>query len=343
MKLIATPQPHPPRLEPLLREALAGLTRSPKTLPSKLFYDERGSALFDQICQTPEYYLTRTELAITQRHAADMAQLIGPDATLIELGSGSSIKTRLLLDHLDAAGMPPRAYVPVDISGSHLTAAARRIQDLYPHIRVHPLHADYTQDFTLPPLPQPPSKPRVSRRSGSDDRTVIYFPGSTIGNFEPADAVAFLKRLRHLAGRDSAALIGVDLIKDPAMLHAAYNDAAGITAAFNLNLLHRLNREADADLDPGHFAHYAFYAPSHKRIEMHLISRRRQTVHLAGHPIAFDEGESIHTENSYKYTPDQFHAFARDAGYQPRQTWIDAGRLFSIHYLTATNAPQARG
>ena len=303
----------------LAAEVVAGLSRQPRTLPCKLFYDQRGSALFDRICDLPEYYLTRAELSIMRRHAADIAEAIGPEAMIIELGSGSSVKTRLLLDHLRS----PAAYVPVDISRAHLNAAAARLAQAYPHVEILPVAADYTAAMRLPePREQPASR-------------VVYFPGSTIGNFEPADAVAFLQRMRRLAGHGSGLLIGVDLKKDPDLLHAAYNDAQGVTAAFNLNMLAHINREAGGRFDVQGFAHYAFYEPRAGRIEMHLISRRDQAVRVAGRLFKFEQGRTIHTESSYKYSLADFERLAGECGYQPRNVWLDEQRLFSVHWLVA--------
>ena len=309
---------HEPAVDDFRAAVLDGLTRSPKALPCKFFYDDRGSHLFDRICELPEYYPTRTELAITRRHAAAMARAIGPDALLVEYGSGSSTKTRLLLDAL----VGPAGYVPIDISRGHLMHAARSLAADYSGLRVMPVCADYTRPFGLPVDP-------------AAHNVVAYFPGSTIGNFEPDAAVAFLANVRRTCGRGSALLIGVDRKKDPARLHAAYNDAAGVTAQFNLNLLHRINRELGGTLDASAFAHYAPFNPTLGRMEMHLVSLRKQTATVAGRPVAFDLGESIHTESCHKFTPDGFAALAAAAGYRPRQVWMDDEQLFGVHLLTA--------
>ncbi len=301
----------------LVRDALRGLLRSPKQLPCKYFYDAEGSRLFDAICALPEYYPTRCELAILEREADAIARLLGPDCVLIEYGSGSSVKTRLLLDRLDR----PAAYVPVDISSEPLYLAARRLAARYPRLAVRPIVADFTRPFALPEL------------AGS--RRVVYFSGSTIGNFTPGEARALLASITRLVGPGGGLLIGVDLKKDAAILHAAYNDAQGVTAAFNRNLLVRLNREAAADFDLASFSHYAFYEPTHGRIEMHLVSRRAQTVHVAGVPVVFSRGESVRTEYSYKYGPDDFAALACRAGLRVEATWTDADDLYSVHYLRA--------
>jgi dimethylhistidine N-methyltransferase len=300
-------------------EVLAGLRRRRKRLPCKYFYDARGSLLFDQICELDEYYLTRTELAIMHAHAGEMAAAIGGSALLIEYGSGSSTKTRVLLDHL----REPAAYVPIDISGEHLRLSAGSLAAAYPGLDVLPVCADYTTRFHLP---EPDEQPA---------RRIVYFPGSTIGNFEPADALAFLRGIARVCGPGGGLLIGVDLKKDPAVLHAAYNDARRVTAAFNLNLLARLNRELGADFDLSAFAHYAFYNPRRGRIEMHLLSQRRQEVNLGGETIEFAEGESVFTESSYKYTPADFAALAREAGFTAQQVWTDRDHRFSVQYLVA--------
>lgn len=297
-------------------DLLAGLRRQPKSLPCKYFYDAAGSALFDQICALPEYYPTRTELALLKDRAGEIAEKIGPEAEIVEFGAGSLRKVRLLLDALPS----PRGFVPIDISAEHLHLAAEALRRDYPGLIVRPLAADYTRPFALPAMPK-----GARRRVG-------FFPGSTIGNFAPDDAVRFLRNAARLL-RGGALLIGVDLVKHPAMLHAAYNDAAGVTAAFNLNLLARANRELGADFDLSGFAHYAFYNAPWRRIEMHLVSRRMQTVRVQDEEIRFSEGEAIHTEDSYKYTPDGFAAMAASAGFTPRQVWTDSARLFSLHWL----------
>lgn len=303
-------------------EVIEGLSRPRKTLPCKLFYDERGSQLFDQICELPEYYPTRTELAVMRDHAGDMAAAIGRNVRLVEYGSGSSLKTRALLDHL----LDLVSYVPIDISCAHLMNAASAIAKRYPHVAVQPVCADYTRPFRLPPCDDV-----------SSAGTVAYFPGSTIGNFEPTHALTFLKAMRATCGAGSRLLIGVDLKKDPNILHAAYNDAAGVTAAFNLNLLRRINRDIGSDFDVDAFAHYAFYEPTAGRMEMHLVSRRRQTVDLGGATAHFADGESIHTESCYKYTTDSFAALVAKAGYRPQATWTDSRGWFSVQLLASVD------
>ncbi|HEY4133588.1 MAG TPA: L-histidine N(alpha)-methyltransferase [Alphaproteobacteria bacterium] len=299
---------------------LAGLGTSPKSLPCKYFYDEAGSILFDQICELPEYYPTRTELSLLEARAGDFAALIGADAELVEFGAGAGRKVRLLLDALER----PRAYLPIDISGDYLQGVADRLDADYPDLRVRPIVADYTKPFALPPVT-------------ADARRIGFFPGSTIGNFPRPEAVAFLRMAaRLLAG--GGLLIGVDLVKDPNVLHAAYNDAAGVTAAFNKNILKRANDELGADFDLDGFAHHAFYDPRAQRIEMHLVSLARQRVRLLGHDIHFAEGETTHTEDSHKYTVEGFRALAAEAGFAPRAVWTDPDRLFSVHWLAAPEA-----
>jgi dimethylhistidine N-methyltransferase len=294
---------------------LAGLRDTPKSIPCKYFYDAEGSLLFEQICALPEYYPTRTELALLRSHADEMADLAGPQAEIVEFGAGAGEKIKPLLDALEH----PRAYLPVDISGPYLTGIASRLQTEYGALAIHPVIADFTRDFSLPP---------------AQGRRIGFFPGSTIGNFAPAQARAFLaKAARMLKG--GGLLIGVDLVKDPGILHAAYNDKAGVTAAFNKNLLMRANREAAANFDPARFAHYALYNPLQQRIEMYLLSTAAQCVAVCGRTIAFSEGEAIHTEYSYKYTVDGFRALAASAGFIPRKLWCDSDRLFSIHWLEA--------
>lgn len=299
-------------------EALAGLMAFEKTLPCKYFYDAHGSQLFDQICDLPEYYPTRTELTIMRRHVAEMAALIGSDCLLVEYGSGSSTKTRILLDHLpDLAG-----YVPMDISREHLLMTAKSLAAAYPRIDILPLCADYTAPYTIPEARRP-----VRSRA-------VYFPGSTIGNFHREQAEAFLTQIAEVCGPGGGLLIGVDLKKSPAILEPAYDDAQGVTAAFNLNLLRRMNAELGTDFDLNGFAHRAFYNALAGRVEMHLMSLRPQTVHLAGRAIAFEEEETILTECSYKYSLPEFADLAAHAGFIVRRVWTDPAQLFSVQYLT---------
>lgn len=310
-----------PVADDLLRDALAGLTRPARTLPCKYFYDDLGSDLFDQICALPEYYPTRTELAISRQHAAEMATACGPHVRLLELGSGSSTKTRVLLDHLRS----PAAYLPVDIARDFLRASADAIAAEYPDLPVQPVCADFTG---------PLAHHLANHHTLSARRTIVYFPGSTIGNFPDPDAVALLTNIAALLGDHGGLLIGVDLRKDIAILERAYNDSQGVTAAFNKNLLVRLNRELAADFAVEQFTHHAHYDREFGRIEMQLISRRRQAVHIAGQRIEFREGEPIVTEHSHKYTLAGFAALAAAAGLHVRQVWTDREQLFSVQYLT---------
>ncbi|RDV36654.1 L-histidine N(alpha)-methyltransferase [Bradymonadaceae bacterium TMQ3] len=317
MSLDTTPFPSP--ASRFLADVVDGLTRSQKYLPCKYLYDDRGSQLFNAICELPEYYPTRTELALTERFAPEIAQRIGESANLIELGAGSGTKTRALLAHLE----DPAAYIPVDISSHELSRCVRAISSQFPQLTVKPVVADYTGDWSLP---------RLARSA----RSLFYFPGSTIGNFEPAAARDFLAQKAALAGNDGALLIGVDLKKDPAILEAAYNDRAGITAEFNLNLLRRINRELNADFALHDFRHQAVYNAEEGRVEMHLISVRDQQIALPGHTIEFQKGESIITEHSYKYAIQEFARLAEDSHWRTRSFWIDPDGLFSLWYLETT-------
>lgn len=303
----------------LTREVLGGLAARPKRLSPTYLYDSRGSALFELICRQPEYYLTRTELAIMRRHGGDIAERIGSRALLLELGSGASLKTRILLDRLPDLA----AYVPVDISRSALRAAAQSIRDCYPALEVLPVEADFTRAFALPASRAEPA------------RTVVYFPGSTIGNFDVEPAVELLALARRLAGPEGALLIGIDLAKDREVLLRAYDDAAGVTAAFNLNILVRLNRELGADFDPQAFRHAAVWNAAASRIEMHLTSLRAQSVTLAGQRIDFEAGEPIVTEHCHKYTASSFAALAGRAGWRARDSWSDERGFFAVQYLEA--------
>jgi dimethylhistidine N-methyltransferase len=312
-----------PPADDLLQDALAGLTQPAKTLPCKYFYDDRGSDLFDQICGLPEYYPTRTELAISRQHATAMATACGPQVRLLELGSGTSTKTRVLLDHLRS----PAAYLPVDIARDFLRASADAIAAAYPTLPVQPVCADFTR-----PLAE--LTDHIIRIALPGRRTIVYFPGSTIGNFVPTDATALLANIAGLLGDDGGLLIGVDLQKDIGVLERAYNDSQGVTAAFNKNLLVRLNRELGADFAVDQFTHRAVYDRDHGRIEMRLLSRRRQTVHIADHTIEFTLGEAIVSEHSHKYTLEGFAELASNAGLRVRQVWTDNDKLFSVQYLT---------
>jgi dimethylhistidine N-methyltransferase len=294
------------------------LAARPRSISPKYFYDVRGSQLFDRICELPEYYPTRTELAILRSHAAEIAEQMGPRAEIVEFGAGSCVKVGLLLD----AMQQPARYLPIDISGEHLAASAAELRERYPALDVQPVVADYTQRLLLP-----------ARLPGAGQR-VGFFPGSTIGNFTPGEALHFLQVAGQVL-RGGALLLGADLIKEPDVLHAAYNDAQGVTAAFNLNLLERANRELGCDFVLEQFAHSAFYNAPQQRIEMHLVSRRRQQVALAGRRHEFDEGETLHTENSYKFTIEGLRSLAERAGFRAGPVWTDPRRMFSLHWLHA--------
>lgn len=318
--LSVTLRDYHPRRDQMSTEVLEGLSRQQKTLPCKYFYDERGSQLFDAICELPEYYLTRSELGIMQMHLAEMAAALGERLMLVEPGSGSSLKTRLLLERL----AEPVAYVPVDISREHLLAAADKLNRLYPGLEVLPVCADFNQAFEVP-------APRREAR-----RTAVYFPGSTLGNFAPTEAVSLLRHMRRLAGRGGALLIGFDLRKDVRVLEEAYDDAAGITAEFNLNILARVNRELDADFDLARFHHRAVYDPAEGCIEMHLVSTKAQTVRIGGRRFEFRPGEHILSERSYKFTLEGFALLSARAGLRIEQRWTDDRRYFCVAYLTSS-------
>jgi len=305
----------PPQGDDFASNLIAGLSRDPKQIACKFFYDAEGSRLFDAICRLPEYYQTRTELALLARHAGEIATLIGPDAEVVEFGAGSLTKVRILLDAL--AG--PAAYTPLDISGDYLGEVVRVLAADYPALTMRPLVADFTRPLSIPHLPGAP------RRAG-------FFPGSTIGNFRPDDAASLLRRMR-ASLNGGGLLIGVDLVKDPRRLHAAYNDGAGATEAFNKNLLVRANRELGADFELDGFAHYAPYNSIARRVEMYLVSLKRQTVRIGAQRFDFTAGETIHTEDSHKYTIEAFRELAAHAGFRPRAVWTDEERLFSLHWL----------
>jgi dimethylhistidine N-methyltransferase len=299
------------------QDVLRGLRRARKEIPCKYFYDARGSELFERICTLPEYYLTRAELTIMRHSGAEMAARLGRRCLLIEYGSGSSLKTRILLNHL----VDPVAYVPVDISRAQLLWSAFDLKKEYPTLELLPVCADFQEELELPA----PSRPAARR--------VVYFPGSTIGNLTPDAALAFLRGVRRTCGEGGGLLVGVDLKKDPAILHAAYNDAEGVTRLFNLNLLERINRELDGHFAIERFEHRAVFNEERGRIEMHLVSREAQTVRIGEASIVFRSGESIVTEYSYKYTLDEFAALAARAELTPVQIWTDPERLFSVQYL----------
>ena len=299
-------------------EILAGLTAPQKRISPKYLYDQRGSELFDEICALPEYYPTRTECRIMQAHLPEIAGLVGSRASVIEFGAGSNTKARQLLSHLDA----PVAYVPVEISGEYLAEQAVELQRDFPGLSVVPVVADFTKPFELPSHPIVP------------DRNLVFFPGSTIGNFARAEALSLLNVMAGEAREGGALLLGVDLIKDRRIIRDAYNDSRGITAAFNLNVLDHLNKGIGADFRPRGFRHEAIYDETNHRIEMRLIACEDQTVNIADETIEFERGEYIITEYSHKYSIEGFTQLAREAGLTPRAVWTDADALFSVHYLT---------
>ncbi|MEK9722701.1 MAG: ergothioneine biosynthesis protein EgtB [Rhodospirillaceae bacterium] len=319
---VADAPPEDPMTRAFLNDVVMGLSDTPKGLPPKWFYDDKGAALFEDICRTPEYYPTETERGILQGAAADIAGLLGPGAVLVEFGSGAMEKVRIILDAL----ADPGAFVAVDISVEQLAEAADQLRADYPDLHVVTLAGDFTKPLALPD------------DLAAAGRRCAFLPGSTIGNFEPHAALGLLERLRDDAGPGGALVIGVDLQKDVGVLEAAYNDAAGVTAAFNLNLLARINRELGGDADLDGFAHRAFYNDAEGRIEMHLVSARAQTFQVGGHAFSFAEGETIHTENSYKFTPDGFEALARRAGFALAHCWTDADERFAVMLLDVVDA-----
>ena len=300
-----------------LEDVVTGLALAQKTLPPKYFYDARGSALFEAICSLPEYYPTRAEIALTLEHVEAIAQFAGVGCELIEYGSGASTKTRILISRLQ-----PAAYVPIDISESALRGAAGQLALEFPWLSISALTGDFGRPLVIPAF-------------GGPGRKVVYFPGSTIGNLTREEALAFLHMTRGQVGPGGAMLVGVDVKKDPNILHAAYNDAQGVTAQFNLNLLARINAELGADFAPGKFVHYAFYNAPMGRVEMHLASLERQAVNVGSYRFWFAAGESIHTENSCKYAVEEFQALAAQAGFRGEKVWMDKDRLFSLHGLIA--------
>lgn len=300
----------------LLTDVIEGLSKDQKTLPSKYFYDERGSELFELICELEEYYPTDAEVEIMEKNIEEIAELLGEKVQLIELGSGSSMKTRLLLVHLNKLA----GYVPVDISEEFLLTVSEKLRSEYPDLNIDPVAADYTSTFKIP--------------ANSDaEKKVIYFPGSTIGNFIRSDVKSFLKTVSSMIGSGDGMLIGVDNKKDSQILERAYNDEKGITGEFNLNVLMRLNRELEADFDMEYFEHNALYNAGKGRVEMHLVSKKEQEVRVGGHLFSFRKGETIHTENSYKYTADEFSDLASDY-FNLEHTWTDRRNYFNVHYLS---------
>ncbi len=311
-----------PGTDDLAADVLAGFSKKTKSIPPKYFYDAEGSRLFDQITDLPEYYLTRTEMVMLHDYADDIAQQAGTGHLLVEPGSGSCTKARVLFE-----GLKPCAYVPMDISGDHLRAAATEVAVEFPWLEVHAACTDFTRLMTLPP-------------TSPEGRRLAFFPGSSIGNFDPENAVGFLAMIANMVGQGGRLLIGVDLKKDKAILEAAYDDAQGVTAAFNLNLLNRINRELDADFDLTKWKHKALYNKHAGRIEMHLVSLAEQQVTLLGRTFDFARGETIHTENSYKYSVAEFRSLAARAGFATDHVWTDPDGLFSLHLLK-TGEPDA--
>ncbi|NGX95542.1 MAG: L-histidine N(alpha)-methyltransferase [Candidatus Afipia apatlaquensis] len=299
------------------QDVIEGLSQQPKKLSPKYFYDETGSKLFEQITLLPEYYPTRTELRILRDRGTEIATAIPTNAALVEFGAGATTKVRLLLKQCAF-----KAYVPVDISGDFLNGQASALREDFPDLAVYPVTADFTKPFELPP--EVKEMPKVG-----------FFPGSTIGNFDPHEACAFLRSARAILGEGATLIVGVDLEKDERVLHDAYNDAAGVTGQFNLNVLARINRELGGNLDLDGFKHRAIYNRERHRIEMHLISRKPQTVRVLDHTATFRTGETIHTESSYKYSIDRFTDLARSSGWTPRASWTDPDGMFSVHALVA--------
>ena len=308
-----------PRAERLREDVLAGLALPQKSIPPKYFYDEQGCRLFEAICELPEYYLTQTETAILRRNIADIAQFVGPDAQLIEYGSGVQAKTRILIQALQT-----RLYVPIDIATDTLRASSNELAGRFPWLNVVGVCADYTRPLALPEFVGVPIR-----------RKAVFFPGSTVGNFTPAEALQFLRQAHRTVGAGGALLIGVDLEKDKATLDAAYADSQGVTARFNLNLLQRINRELGADFQVNRFRHKAFYDPVQGRVEMHLESLVSQIVDVAGQRFDFAPGETIHTEISCKYSVAEFQELGRRAGFSPEKVWTDPEQLFSVHGMVA--------
>jgi dimethylhistidine N-methyltransferase len=330
MKPEASPQPLSPGVvrfysflpsaDHFREDVLAGLSLPQKSIPPKYFYDEQGCRLFEAICELPEYYLTRTETAILRGNIADIAQFVGPDAELIEYGSGMQVKTRLLINALQT-----RLYVPIDIASDTLQASSNELAGRFPWLNVVGICADYTGPLALPEFVGVPIR-----------RKAAFFPGSTVGNFTPAEALQFLKNVRRSVGKGGVLLVGVDLKKDKPTLDAAYADSKGVTAKFNLNLLSRINRELAGDFQPGRFRHKAFYDSAKGRIEMHLESLYSQIAHIAGQRFDFGAGETIHTEISCKYSIAEFQELGKRAGFSPEKAWTDPEQLFSVHGMVAS-------
>lgn len=306
-------------IDTMLDDLHQGLSKPQKALSPKYFYDQTGSQLFDQITELPEYYPTRTEIAILKQHASEFVDLLGKDSILLELGSGSSLKIRILLEALK-----PKIYVPMDISKEHLIASAQQLAEDYPWLEVHANRVDYSQSWEIPDF--------------GPGRYNAFFPGSSIGNFDPEDACKLLSQVAKLVGNNGGLLIGVDMKKDSQILEQAYNDSAGVTAQFNLNVLNHLKQRLNVKVDPEKFRHKAIYNPELGRIEMHLISQQDQTITVDDQSYTLKKGETIHTESSYKYSVDDFHQLVARAGFKPEKVWVDDDQLFSIHYLKVSRS-----
>jgi dimethylhistidine N-methyltransferase len=304
-------------LQTMLTDVVNGLSQDRKTLPSKYFYDERGSKLFDDICELDEYYVTRTESALMQEQVGDIAEVVGPNALVVEYGSGSSLKTRLLLRNL----IQPAGYVPIDISGDYLSQVGHSLQAEFPAIEVMPVVADFTKEFDVP------------SSTNQEARRVIYFPGSTIGNFQRDDAKELLAGMATNAGADGGVLIGIDLDKNRDVLRAAYNDSEGVTADFNLNILKRINDELGGEFDLSKFRHEAIFNENRSCIEMHLVSTQAQTVNVCKYSFEFEANETVLTEYSHKYTIEAFGEMANEAGLNVKNVWTDANEMFAVMYL----------
>ena len=309
------------------KEILIGLSRSPKAVHPKYLYDERGSELFESICKLEEYYPVHAETEILVRHGAEMAAWMGSNVTLIEPGCGSCTKVRLLIPHLENL----HAYVPMDISKEMLLGVSARLQEIFPNLPLYPVIGDYTHEFKID-----------SELAKGQDKKVIFFPGSTIGNLTPEEARALLKKMTNVLGSGGGLLIGVDKKKDRKFFHLAYDDPKGVTAEFNLNLLERMNREFGADFERHFFNHSAFYNEEQGRVEMHLVSRRPQVVKIGNEKVYFSQGETIHTENSYKYSPEEFSRLASNSGFRLLKTWEDPKALFCVYYFEVSALDPAK-
>jgi dimethylhistidine N-methyltransferase len=298
-------------------DVLAGLSSRPRSIPPKYLYDERGSALFDDICESDDYYVTQTEISILEDNLDEIRDLIGPRPRVVELGSGTGLKTRMFLNHLES----PSTIFPIDISKSAVLSCAREVAELDLDVEIIPICADYTRPLELPETERP------------FESTVAFFPGSTLGNFEPKEQYDFLSRIADMCGEEGGLLIGVDLVKDPQVLHKAYNDSDGATSSFNLNLLRRMNRELEASFDFDDWSHRDAWQPRHQRMEMRLLSGRDQTVEVADESFDFRGGEHIVTEHSYKFTREGFAEMAREVGFRDPICWTDDNDWFSLWYL----------